>query len=67
MYRNCLCNLLRVTPGIRPDGPLEGDDDRVVTPEVALSRGAGLLVVGRPITAASDPAAAAEAFAARVA
>jgi len=60
-------DLLRVTPGIRPDGPLEGDGDRVVTPEVALNRGAGLLVVGRPITAASDPAAAAAALAARVA
>jgi len=60
-------DLLRVTPGIRPDGPLEGDGDRVVTPEAALSRGAGLLVVGRPITAASDPAATAEALAARVA
>ena len=59
--------LLRVTPGIRPDGPLEGDGDGVVAPEVALSRGAGLLVVGRPITAASDPASVAEALAARVA
>ena len=60
-------DLLRVTPGIRPEGPLEGDGDGVVTPEVALSRGAGLLVVGRPITAASNPAAAAEALAVRVA
>ena len=60
-------DLLRVTPGIRPDGPLDGDRDRVVTPEEAMARGAGLLVVGRPITAAPDPAGAAAALADRVA
>lgn len=60
-------DLLRVTPGIRPDGPLDGDDDRSATPEVAMSRGAGLLVVGRPITDAPNPGAAAAALAARVA
>ena len=60
-------DLLRVTPGIRPDGPLDDDGDRVATPEEAMARGAGLLVVGRPITAARDPARAAAALAARVA
>ena len=60
-------DLLRVTPGIRPDGPLDDDNDRVATPEEAMARGAGLLVVGRPITTASDPGRAAAALAARVA
>jgi orotidine-5'-phosphate decarboxylase len=61
-------DLLRVTPGIRPDGPLEGDDQRrVAAPEEARRRGADYLVVGRPITAAPDPVAAARALAAAVA
>ncbi|MCB2224696.1 MAG: orotidine-5'-phosphate decarboxylase [Actinobacteria bacterium] len=59
--------LLRVTSGIRPDGPLDDDQRRVATPEEALQRGADLLVVGRPIVAAPDPVAAAASLAARVA
>ena len=60
--------LVRVVPGIRPDGPLAGDDQRrVASPKEALGRGADFLVVGRPITAAKDPVAAAEALAALVA
>lgn len=57
--------LLRVTPGIRP---VERDDDqaRTMTPAEAVERGADLLVVGRPITAAADPREAAAAIAAEV-
>jgi orotidine-5'-phosphate decarboxylase len=50
---------LIVTPGIRPSGADAGDQKRVVTPADAIRRGADHLVVGRPITQASDPRAAA--------
>jgi orotidine-5'-phosphate decarboxylase len=47
---------LIVTPGIRPTGSTSSDDQkRVATPQMALSSGASYLVVGRPITGASDP------------
>lgn len=48
-----------VTPGVRPAGAEKGDQARVVTPAEAISAGATHIVVGRPITAAPDPAAAA--------
>lgn len=55
---------LLITPGIRPAGTERADQQRVVTPEDAITAGAGLLVVGRPVTAADDPRAAARAIAA---
>ncbi|RSL14599.1 orotidine-5'-phosphate decarboxylase [Edaphobacter aggregans] len=51
-----------VVPGIRPVGSDIGDQRRVATPEVAIARGASMLVVGRPITKAADPGAAARAI-----
>ncbi|MDE3179645.1 MAG: orotidine-5'-phosphate decarboxylase [Acidobacteriota bacterium] len=51
-----------VTPGIRPASSAAGDQARVSAPADAVRAGADYLVVGRPITAAPDPAAAAEAI-----
>jgi orotidine-5'-phosphate decarboxylase len=53
-----------ITPGVRPHGTATQDQMRVATPEHALASGADLLVIGRPITAAPDPGAAAAAIAA---
>jgi orotidine-5'-phosphate decarboxylase len=49
-----------VTPGVRPAGSSVGDQVRVVTPAEAIKAGASHIVVGRPITHAADPAAAAK-------
>jgi orotidine-5'-phosphate decarboxylase len=51
-------------PGVRPAGADVGDQKRVMTPRAARDAGATILVVGRPITGAADPAAAAAAIAA---
>ena len=51
-----------VIPGIRPTGARAGDQKRVATPGAAITDGADYLVVGRPITQAADPAAAAQAI-----
>jgi orotidine-5'-phosphate decarboxylase len=56
-----------VVPGIRPAGSALGDQKRVMTPREALAAGATMLVIGRPITDAADPAAAAAAIAAELA
>jgi len=53
-----------ITPGIRPAGMSANDQARTATPEEALRAGADLLVIGRPITGAPDPGAAAAAIAA---
>jgi len=53
-----------ITPGVRPAGSDIGDQARVATPQEALNAGADLLVIGRPITQAPDPGAAAAALAA---
>jgi orotidine-5'-phosphate decarboxylase len=51
-----------LAPGIRPAGASLGDQRRVATPAQAVADGANYIVVGRPITAAADPVAAAEAI-----
>jgi len=56
-----------VTPGIRPTGAEAADQKRIMTPAAAIAAGADYLVVGRPIVAASDPPAAAEAIVAEIA
>jgi orotidine-5'-phosphate decarboxylase len=53
-----------ITPGVRPAGTDAHDQARVATPVEALRAGADLLVIGRPITGAADPGAAAAAIAA---
>lgn len=58
--------LLRVVPGIRPAGTDRHDQGRAATPAEAIAGGAGLLVVGRAVTAAPDPLGAAAALAAEV-
>ena len=53
-----------ITPGVRPAGSDAGDQKRIATPRQALADGADLLVIGRPITASSDVAKAAQQIAA---
>ena len=55
-----------VTPGVRPIGADIGDQKRVMTPKEAVAKGADYLVIGRPITKADDPKAAAREIAAEL-
>ncbi|MBU6212911.1 MAG: orotidine-5'-phosphate decarboxylase [Actinomycetales bacterium] len=59
--------VLLITPGVRPAGAAAHDQQRVATPEQALADGSDLLVIGRPITGAADPRAAAAEIAAGLA
>lgn len=59
LRKDCGDDFLIVTPGIRPISSSVDDQRRVVTPSEAIRAGADVLVVGRPITTADDPAAAA--------
>ena len=65
--RACGPRFLIVVPGIRPATTSRDDQARVATPTDAIRAGADYLVVGRPITRASDPAAAARAIAKEIA
>jgi orotidine-5'-phosphate decarboxylase len=56
-------DVVLITPGVRPAGADAGDQRRIATPREALDRGADLLVIGRPITAAANVSAAAAAIA----
>jgi orotidine-5'-phosphate decarboxylase len=58
--------LTLITPGIRPAGDVAGDQKRVMTPARAIAAGADRLVVGRPVTQAPDPRAAADAIVAEI-
>ena len=58
--------LILVTPGIRPKGFGAGDQKRVMTPAEAVAAGADHIVVGRPVTEASDPKAAASSIIAEI-
>jgi orotidine-5'-phosphate decarboxylase len=59
--------MLLVTPGVRPAGADAGDQKRVMTPGEAIAASANHIVVGRPVTRATDPRAAAQAIVAEIA
>jgi orotidine-5'-phosphate decarboxylase len=63
----CSDSFRLVTPGVRPAGAAVDDQKRIMTPGDAIRAGASYLVIGRPITAASDPLASLEAINAEVA
>ena len=64
--RECGSDFLIVTPGIRGADEAKGDQVRTATPAGAIQAGADYLVIGRPITAATDPAEAADRIAAEI-
>ena len=64
--QECGRDFLVVVPGVRPAAAEKGDQSRVVTPADAIRAGADYIVVGRPITQARDPRAAAEAIVAEI-
>ena len=63
LRKECGPNFRLVVPGIRPTWAATGDQKRIMTPSDALNLGADDLVIGRPITGADDPAAAAKLIA----
>jgi orotidine-5'-phosphate decarboxylase len=67
LRRHCGPNFKLMVPGIRPRGSAPDDQKRVMSPAQAAALGASALVIGRPITAAPDPRAAARAIVAEVA
>lgn len=62
LQQACGQDFVLVTPGIRPQGSDQGDQRRVMTPEQAAQQGIQVLVIGRPITQAEQPAAALKAI-----
>jgi len=60
LRKNIEDDFLLVVPGIRPAGSAQNDQKRIMSPEEAFERGADYLVIGRPITKAPDPVAAAK-------
>jgi orotidine-5'-phosphate decarboxylase len=60
---DCGSGFLTVVPGIRPQSDASNDQKRIATPAAARAAGADILVIGRPITTATNPAAAAAAIA----
>jgi orotidine-5'-phosphate decarboxylase len=67
LRKACGKDFLLVVPGIRPAGTDLADQRRIMTPAQAHAAGADILVIGRPITGAADPAAAARAIATQLA
>ncbi|MEO0488528.1 MAG: orotidine-5'-phosphate decarboxylase [Cyanobacteria bacterium J06659_2] len=60
LRQSCGDEFLLVCPGVRPSWAAKGDQQRVMTPTAAIAAGANFLVIGRPITASANPAAAFE-------
>lgn len=60
--RECGPGFMLIVPGVRPEGAALGDQKRVMTPAEAHRLGADILVIGRPITEAADPAIATRAI-----
>ena len=67
LRRDLGADFLLVTPGIRPAWAATGDQKRIMTPAEAVAAGASYLVIGRPITGDTDPAAAARRIQAEIA
>jgi orotidine-5'-phosphate decarboxylase len=67
LRRDCGADFTLVVPGIRPEGAASDDQKRIMSPSEAVAAGADYLVIGRPISAAADPAAAARAIADKLA
>ncbi len=66
LRETCGAGFILLVPGIRPGWAAKGDQKRTMTPAEALAAGADYLVIGRPITGAEDPAAAARRIAAEI-